>query len=148
MRRRFVHLVVVLTVSVLAQGRGAHAADPAEPASTRSWPPDATPYARSAVPEDVAPLGRWAMAGTMPEARAPRFLDVHIVDVVVSNTNPTLTDTDTFNDGETSIAVNPANPDEIVITAFSGSWGVTAPLWHSTDGGITWTKRFTVPAPP
>jgi hypothetical protein len=79
---------------------------------------------------------------------APRLLDVHIVDVVVSNTNPTLTATDTFNDGETSIAINPLNPQEIVITAFSGSWGANAPLWHSTDGGLTWTKQFTIPAPP
>jgi len=66
----------------------------------------------------------------------------------VNNTNPTLTNTDIFNDGETSIAVNPANPDEVVITAFSGGWGATAPLWHSTDGGLTWTKQFTLPSPP
>jgi hypothetical protein len=70
------------------------------------------------------------------------------VDTVVSNTDPNLTNTDTFNDGETSITVNPANPNEIVITAFSGSWGANAPLWHSTDGGNLWTKRFTIPAPP
>jgi photosystem II stability/assembly factor-like uncharacterized protein len=75
-------------------------------------------------------------------------LPVFIVDVVVNNTNPNLKNTDTFNDGETSIAINAANPDEIVITAFSGSWGINAPLWHSTDGGITWTKQLTVPAPP
>ncbi len=61
---------------------------------------------------------------------------------------PNLTNTDTFNDGETSIAVNPESPGEIVITAFSGSWGANAPLWHSTDGGNIWTKQFTVPAPP
>jgi photosystem II stability/assembly factor-like uncharacterized protein len=60
----------------------------------------------------------------------------------------TLTETDVFNDGETSIAVNPRNPDEIIITAFSGAWGANAPLWHSTDGGRTWTKRFTSNAPP
>jgi len=66
----------------------------------------------------------------------------------VNNTDPNLTNTDTFNDGETSITVNPANPDEIVVTAFSGSWGAHAPLWQSTDGGHIWTKRFTIPAPP
>jgi hypothetical protein len=79
---------------------------------------------------------------------APRVLDVDIVDVVVNNTNPTLALTDTFNDGETSIAVNPDNPNDIVITAFSGSWGAHAPLWHSLDGGRTWTKQFTIPIPP
>jgi hypothetical protein len=73
---------------------------------------------------------------------------VFIVDTVVNNTDPNLTNTDTFNDGETSITVNPENHDEIVVTAFSGSWGTHAPLWHSTDGGNIWTKRFTIPAPP
>jgi photosystem II stability/assembly factor-like uncharacterized protein len=70
------------------------------------------------------------------------------VDTVVNNTDPNLTNTDTFNDGETSITVNSANPSEIVITAFSGSWGARAPLWQSTDAGNTWTKKFTIPAPP
>jgi hypothetical protein len=136
MHRCFVYLAVFI-LSILVQGLVANAAGPTDPESIRSWPPDVTPYARPAVPEDAIPLGR----GAMPEAIAPRFLDVHIVDVVVSNTNPTLTNTDTFNDGETSIAVNPLNPDEIVITAFSGSWGANAPLWHSLDSGLTWTKR-------
>ena len=68
--------------------------------------------------------------------------------VVVNNTDPNLTNTDTFNDGETSITANPANPNEVVITAFSGSWGANAPLWQSTDGGNIWTKQFTIPAPP
>jgi hypothetical protein len=66
----------------------------------------------------------------------------------VNNTDATLKITDTFNDGEPSIAVNPSNSDEIVITAFSGSWGANAPIWHSTDAGNIWTKSFTVPAPP
>ena len=107
--------------------------------STRDAPPDLTPYVRSIVPEEGGP-------------RAIRpFLPIpggFIVDAVVSNTDPNLTNTDTFNDGETSIAVNPESPGEIVMTAFSGSWGANAPLWHSTDGGNVWTKQFTVPAPP
>ena len=107
--------------------------------STRDAPPDTTPYVRSIVPEEMG-----------PRAIKP-FLPVpggFIVDAVVSNTDPNLTNTDTFNDGETSIAVNPESPGEIVMTAFSGSWGANAPLWHSTDGGNIWTKQFTVPAPP
>ncbi|HEY2568422.1 MAG TPA: DUF11 domain-containing protein, partial [Candidatus Udaeobacter sp.] len=59
-----------------------------------------------------------------------------------------LTNTDTFNDGETSITVNRANQSEVVITAFSGGWGTNAPLWQSTDGGNIWAKQFTIPAPP
>jgi len=65
----------------------------------------------------------------------------------VNNTDPNLTNTDTFNDGETSITVNPANPNEIVVTAFSGGSGANAPLWQSIDGGNLWTKQFTIRAP-
>ena len=107
--------------------------------STRDAPPDLTPYTRPALPEDSAPKG---ISALLPIPGG------FIVDAVVNNTDPNLTNTDTFNDGETSIAVNRANPNEIVITAFSGSWGTDAPLWQSTDGGNIWTKQFTIPAPP
>src|SRR5437868_629785 len=109
--------------------------------STRSAPPDTTPYTRPALPEDSAPRGVRAIP------LLPGVSSI-VVDVVVNNTDPNLTNTDTFNDGETSIAVNPANINEIVITAFSESWGANAPLWQSTDGGNIWTKQFTIPAPP
>src|SRR5262245_58497851 len=102
-------------------------------------PPDTTPYVRPAVAEDVAPRGKLAI---------PLGPGLFIVDTVVNNTDPNLTNTDMSNDGETSIAVNPMNPNEIVITAFSGDWGTSAPLWHSTDGGNMWTKQFTIPVPP
>ncbi len=105
--------------------------------STRSWPPDVTPYFRAAVREDYAPLEKRALP-----------LDVFVADAVVSNTDPDLTNTDTFGDTEVGIAVNPENPDEIVMTAFSGGWGANAPIWRSTDGGNTWTKIFSVPVPP
>ena len=107
--------------------------------STRDAPPDTTPYRRPTVPEDFAPKGT---------APIPLIPGIFMVDTVVNNTDPNLTNTDTFNDGETSITVNPANLNEIVVTAFSGSWGSNAPLCHSTDGGNLWTKQFTVPAPP
>jgi hypothetical protein len=102
--------------------------------SVRSSPKDLRPYARPANSSDLR-------HGKIH----PKVL---LRDVVVSNTDPALRNTDTFNDGETSIAVNPANHDEIVITSFAGSWGATAPLWHSTDGGASWTKRFTISRPP
>lgn len=73
-------------------------------------------------------------------------------DTVVNNTDPNLRNTELFGDGETSVAVNPVDPNEIVVTGFSGCWsncGTTnAPLFHSLDGGQTWTKRFTIPPPP
>jgi hypothetical protein len=107
----------------------------------RDAPPDTTSYTRKAVAEDLAPGGRVAL----PNVVTPQAV---VVDTVVSNTDSSLTNTDTFNDGEPTIAINPANANEIVISAFSGGWGANAPIWHSTDGGDTWTKRFTVPVPP
>ncbi|MGC2628074.1 MAG: hypothetical protein WA269_14685 [Candidatus Udaeobacter sp.] len=114
-------------------------AQPQAKESTRDAPPDTTPYVRLTVPGEVGPR---AIKAFLPIPGG------FIVDAVVSNTDPNLTNTDTFNDGETSIAVNSESPGEIVMTAFSGSWGANAPLWHSTDGGSIWTKQFTVPAPP
>jgi hypothetical protein len=87
-----------------------------ETKSTRDAPPDTWPYTRSAVPEDSAPKGIRAI---------PLLPAVFIVDAVVNNTDPNLANTDTFNDGETSIAINAANPDEVVMTAFSGGWART-----------------------
>jgi hypothetical protein len=145
MRRSWTSFAVV-GLTILLYGLVAQAASPDDPASIRSAPPDLTPYTRPAVPEDAAPRGSGAVlsGAILP----PQFVGLQIVDVVVDNTDHTLVFTDMFNDGETSIAVNPRNPHEIVITAFSGSWGNTAPLWHSTDNGNIWTKAFTIPIPP
>jgi hypothetical protein len=92
------------------------------------------------------------IAQTPGAAALPPPGGVLLRDAVVHNTDTNLRNTDTFGDGENSIAVNPANPDEIVISGFSGCWancGTTnAPLFHSTDGGVTWTKRFSIPPPP
>ncbi len=126
-----------LVATAIAQGQ--NNAKQQKEESTRDAPPDTTPYRRPAVREDFAPKG------TRP---IPLLPGVFIVDTVVNNSDPNLTNTDTFNDGETSITVNPANTNEIVVTAFSGGWGANAPLWQSTDGGNIWTKQFTIPAPP
>src|SRR6266487_5734675 len=126
---------LVTTATAQTQNKGQQQATE----STRDAPPDLTPYVRSTVPEEVGPR---AIKAFLPIPGG------FIVDAVVSNTDPNLTNSDTFNDGETSIAVNPEGPGEIVMTGFSGSWGANAPLWHSTDGGSIWTKQFTVPAPP
>jgi CARDB protein len=94
------------------------------------------------------------------------FLAAVVVAVVLASSRggeavPTLIDiatdaTDPFNlaDTEPSIAVNPANPLEIAVVAFSGNWGpavtgaqVNAPVWKSTDGGLTWTKVNQIPQP-
>jgi hypothetical protein len=118
-------LWTIVTLLIFAQ-------NPNEP--VQSGPPDTTPYSRDAIPADVGRL----------------YDEAHgfVRDVVVSNTDPNLAHTDVFNDGETSIAIDPENPNHIVISAFSGGWGANAPIWHSLDGGNTWTKQFTVPIPP
>ena len=59
--------------------------------------------------------------------------------------------TDPGNSGDTepSIAVNPINPLEVVVVAFSGNWTATqnAPVWKSSDGGITWRRVLQIPQP-
>src|SRR5262245_30430824 len=86
--------------------------------SIRSWPPDTTSYVRNAIPADHTELeSAEYQAGYQGVFETPA-----VVDVVVNNTDAALKTTDTFNDGEPSIAVNPLNLDEIVLTAFSGSW--------------------------
>jgi hypothetical protein len=73
---------------------------------------------------------------------------VTIVDPVVNNTNPNLGATDTTGGWEPSIAVNPQNPNDVVMTSFSGSWlSGPAPLWFSSDGGMTWTKEASIAQP-
>ena len=59
--------------------------------------------------------------------------------------------TDTANSGDTepSIAVNPTNPNEVVVVSFSGNWSATqsAPVWKSSDGGLTWRRVPQIPQP-
>ena len=59
--------------------------------------------------------------------------------------------TDTANSGDTepSIAVNPTNPNEVVVVSFSGNWTATqsAPVWKSSDGGLTWRRVPQIPQP-
>jgi hypothetical protein len=115
--------------------------------SARSSPKDTTNYSRRVIPADTAGPISVVKSLVKPLISSPVNI-IKVIDAVVNNTNPNLRNTDTFNDGEVSVAINPINPNEITMTAFSGSWGVNAPVWHSTDSGTTWTKQFTVPFPP
>jgi len=60
------------------------------------------------------------------------------------------TDPNNLADTEPSIAVDPTNPNNIVIVSFSENWGpnTSAPIWRSTNGGLTWTKVNQIPQPP
>ena len=108
----------------------------------RDAPADTTPYARPIIPEDLRPMGKAQPTIDLPTPT------IFVRDTIVSNTNSGLATTDSFNDGEPSIAINPANPSQVAITAFSGSWGANTPIFYSTNGGAIWTKEFTVPQPP
>jgi len=60
--------------------------------------------------------------------------------------------TNTYKDwgNEPSVAVNPLNPNQIVISSFSYSTSSTATganIFYSITGGATWTSQFSVPAP-
>jgi hypothetical protein len=106
----------------------------------RDYPPDLTETARPALPEDLFPGGEPALV--------PLPGSISIFDVVVSNTNSNLKNTNTTANSEPSIAIDPANTNNIVILAFSGGWGATAPAWYSSNGGSTWTLEHTIPNPP
>ena len=114
-------------------------------------PPDTFPYTRPAIPEDLNPGGGVILrlpTRIRPNLPTAIFPTPIVRDVVVDNDDPTLINTDIGNDGETTIAIDPNNTNEIVISAFSGSWGANSPIWHSLDGGVTWSFENQVPAPP
>ena len=67
--------------------------------------------------------------------------------VRVINMIPASLSGETNQDSEPNLAVNPANPMEIVATAFTPApmGGAFAPIYVSTDGGSTWSLRTVVP---
>lgn len=69
---------------------------------------------------------------------------IPLVDIATDATDP-----QNLDDAEPSIAVNPANPLEIAVVAFSGNWDPehAAPVWKSRDGGVSWSKVPQIPEP-
>lgn len=88
----------------------------------------------------VAPL---AAALVLGSAR-PSSAQARQVDIATD-----ATDTANSADTEPSIAVNPTNPLDIAVVAFSGNWTATtsAPVWKSADGGLTWRRVAQIPQP-
>jgi hypothetical protein len=125
--RRVVSIIVVAGVASGLTAVPAAAASPPPPAnqSVRSGPPDRTVFR--------GPAGR----------SAPRTIaaGVTVVDATAA--------ANSTGGNEPSIAVNPANPDQIAITRFNRSWtDGDADLLFSGDGGATWTNETSIPAPP
>ena len=52
---------------------------------------------------------------------------------------------------EPALTANPLDPDQIVLTSFSGSnWhsGGNSSIFYSGDGGVTWSYSLAIPPPP
>jgi hypothetical protein len=95
----------------------------------------------------AVPLGL-VIGGQAGAALPPGYRLVRVIDTIVNNTDPSLFANDTFGDSETSLGINPKNPDEVTILGFSGGWGSFAPLFHTSSAGTTWSKLFDIPQPP
>jgi hypothetical protein len=117
------------------------ASNPAATSSpTSSAPPDTSPPVRASVPQESRLQAHPKLAGTT----------LQTIDPVVSNTDPKLKK-QKVGGHEPSTAIDPTNPSNIVIAAFSSTdrWDRRhpAPLFVSKDGGSTWSKNYSVPAP-
>ena len=110
----------------------------------RDFPPDFHQYIREVIPQDLAPGGAPALQqGGINLAGFPASLFIR--DVVVSNTDPNLTNTFHSSQSEPSIAINPVHPQEIEILAFNGGWGTDAPIWHSQTRAASGPKSSLFP---
>jgi len=86
----------------------------------RDFPPDLRQYTRSALPEDLAPGGKPAIEPAS---------SIFIRDVVVSNTDKGLKNSNNSPNGEPSIAINPMNTNELL--------GASNPLAiEDSDSGV------------
>jgi hypothetical protein len=113
----------------------------------RDFPPDFHQYIREALPEDMVPGGELALPQQILGMGGVAN-GILIRDVVISNTDKNLKNTNRASNSEPSIAINPTNPKEIDILAFTAGWGADAPVWHSTNGGNIWSLDSTIPSPP
>lgn len=90
----------------------------------------------------LAPAAAWGQAST--------YHTIRVIDPIVHNTDGSLNSNDFQSDSEDSIAINPQNPNELVILGFAESFSGSSngALFHSTDSGATWTKTLSIPQPP
>ena len=63
-----------------------------------------------------------SLFGGVASDGAVKYPKIFIRDVLVSNTDRHLQDTDSLANSEPGIAINPRHPNQIVISAFSGGW--------------------------
>ncbi len=129
--------------------------------------PDKNVYVRPALPQDF--INSAVPAARMNCEQREAFSSCTVTDIVSTDAaQRAIVDALT----EPSIAVNPTKCNgagdqctELVIATIDANddWRaghgkackdsnnadkICTPIWHSTDGGTTWTKRYTVPPPP
>ena len=70
-----------------------------------------------------------------------------MAEFTIVNIVPNSHSNETWQDAEPSIAVNQADPTQIVISAFTppDPGQTNGPIYYSTDGGQTWSVNFIVP---
>ena len=146
MSRNRLPAFLALILLIGAAGAGARpatriAAQIPPPAGTPepSGPHDPAPW-RPAIPADF-------QIKAAPNVLPPVLTGLTVVNLPSNSTVPNFVNTDTIGGTEPSIAVNPANTNQIVIGAGFGGWGGNAPLWETSNGGQTWTKRNVIPVP-
>jgi hypothetical protein len=68
--------------------------------------------------------------------------------ILVVNMIPKIASNESFQDSEPHIAVNPTNPQQIAASAFTQDLlgGPNAPIYISTNGGLTWRLNPIVPS--
>jgi len=96
----------------------------------------------------LVPVAQMVSTAVAPPAHALSNSVPFVVDPAVNNTVPNFATTDTTCGSEPSVALNPSNVQQAVMTSFSGGWGANAPLWYTNNGGQTWTQEFSIPNPP
>src|SRR5919201_1533233 len=91
---------------------------------------------------------RGTQAGARKKAASAQVKRAASAQVLIVNMIPRSLSRETNQDSEPSITVNPANPLEIVGTAFTPDpmGGALAPIFVSTDGGNTWRLNSIVPS--
>ena len=130
-------LLLTLSVAIVLPATGASGAggDPRE-----SGPPDNSSPSRQAIPQDTATSSRKGPVSA--GAGSP-----NIVDPIVSNTDPALKNS-AAGGSEAGAALNPVTPRSIVVDGFNGGWGTNAPIFTSSDGGLTFSRNLSIPVPP